>query len=133
MGNKIKTNMTQAEATDLKNFFHAEIKSVNMRLDKEVGDLKSDVAGLKSEVGDLKSDVAGLKSDVAGLKSDVAGLKREMGDLKSDVAGLKQYVEQVVDKAISSMVKWVIGIAMATLAIIVSSVGVYIQVVIAMQ
>lgn len=90
--------MTQAEATDLKNFFHAEIKSVNMRLDKEVGGLKSDVAGLKS-----------------------------------DVAGLKQYVEQVVDKAISSMVKWVIGIAMATLAIIVSSVGVYIQVVIAMQ
>ena len=45
------------------------------RIEKDIAELKIDVAGLKKDVAELKTDVAGLTKDVAGLKTDVGYLK----------------------------------------------------------
>ena len=72
-----------------------EFKKVNNKLDnieKDVSELKEDVAVLKEDVSGLKEDVAVLKEDVSGLKEDVAVLKEDVSGLKEDVAVLKEDV-----------------------------------------
>jgi len=72
------------------------------RLEGEVTELKSglagvksDLAGVKSDLAGVKSDLAGVKSDLAGVKSDLAGVKTEVAEVKSDLAGVKSDLAEV--------------------------------------
>lgn len=82
---EILTHM-QSDITDL--------KTGQMKLEQDVTDLRSDVAGLKSNVIELKVGQAKLEHDVAGLKSDVAVLKSDVSDLK---IGQKQLSQNIVN------------------------------------
>jgi len=75
------------------------------RLEGEVTELKSglagvksDLAGVKSDLAGVKSDLAGVKSDLAGVKSDLAGVKTEVAEVKSDLAGFKTEVAVRFDR-----------------------------------
>ena len=58
-------------------------------VEKDVAEMKIDIAALKADVAELKVDVAQLKVDVAELKVDVAQLKVDVAELKVDVRVMK--------------------------------------------
>ena len=62
------------------------------RIEKDIAELKADVAVLKTDVAELKTDMAEVKADVAELKTDMAEVKADVAELKTDVAGLKNDV-----------------------------------------
>jgi chromosome segregation ATPase len=68
------------------------------RLDGEVAEIKTDLAGVKTEVAGVKTDLAGLKTEVAGVKTDLAGVKTEVAGVKADLAGFKTEVAARFDR-----------------------------------
>ena len=65
------------------------------RIEKDVAELKVDVAALKADMAKVKTDVAELKTDMAEVKADVAELKTDMAEVKTDVAELKTDMAEV--------------------------------------
>ena len=66
------------------------------RIEKDIAELKADVAVLKTDVAELKADVAVLKTDVAQLKIDVSYLKGS--DLENRLhRNLRSIVSQRLD------------------------------------
>ena len=59
------------------------------RIEKDIAELKADVAVLKTDVAELKTDMTEVKADVAGLKTDMAEVKAYVAGLKDDVGYLK--------------------------------------------
>ena len=59
------------------------------RIEKDVAELKVDVAHLKADMAEAKADIAVLKTDMAEAKADIAVLKTDMAEVKTDVASLK--------------------------------------------
>ncbi|MCY4414866.1 MAG: hypothetical protein OXE87_00925 [Chloroflexi bacterium] len=58
------------------------------RIEKDVAELKVDVAHLKADMVEVKADIAELKTDMVDVKADIAELKTDMADVKSGVAYL---------------------------------------------
>ena len=66
-------------------------------IEKDVAEMKIDIAALKADVKELKADVAELKTDMAEVKADVAELKTDMAEVKADVAELKTDMRKAQD------------------------------------
>ena len=58
-------------------------------IEKDIAELKADVAVLKTDVAELKTDMTEVKADVAALKTDMAEVKADVAALKNDVGYLK--------------------------------------------
>jgi|SRR5829696_6551509 len=58
------------------------------RLDKDLREVRSEIAGVRTEVAGVRSEVNGVRSEVAGLRSDVTGMRKEMAT-RGEVAGVK--------------------------------------------
>ena len=59
------------------------------RIEKDIAELKADVAVLKTDVAELKTDMAEVKADVAELRTDMVEVKADVAGLKDDVGYLK--------------------------------------------
>ena len=62
-----------------------------------LGALHEDNQRMERVLGEIQTDVAGLKTDVAGLKTDVAGLRTDMGKIQTTVATLNTDVGKLLD------------------------------------
>ena len=75
----------QAQRLLLRALLTNEFLGVPARLDhieKDVAELKADVAQLKNDMIEVKADVAQLKNDMIEVRADVAHLKNDVGSLR---------------------------------------------------
>ena len=84
--------LTKSDLQQIGNIVEEKLQPIKT----DVGQLKTDVAGLKTDVGQLKTDVAGLKTDVGQLKTDMTGVKKDLKSVKKDVRYLRKTINIVV-------------------------------------
>lgn len=79
-----------------------DLNSVELRLTKEINDVKSE---LKQEINDvelrLTKEIAGVKSE---FKQEIAGVKSDISVIKADIAGLSIFNKIIAGALITILV-----------------------------
>ena len=70
-------------------------------MQKSVGEVKGDVAGVQKSVGEVKGDVAGVQTSVGEVKTDVAEvetLARKNSDFAETIKGALEEITKGLEK-----------------------------------
>ena len=108
----VSKDLLQAEFKASKAEFRQELKQtandLRTELRQEINDLRAEV---KQEINDLRAEV----------KGDIAEIRLEMSDLKTEL-------KDTIMKTQATTLKWVAGIQIASLSVVVAAIGILIAI-----
>jgi len=73
------------------------------RLDKDLREVRGEIAGVRGEVAGVRDEVAGVRDEVAGLRSEVAGGRTEVAGVRTEVAGVRTEMAEMNTGIIEEM------------------------------
>jgi len=64
------------------------------RLDKDIREVRGEIAGVRGEIAGVRGEVAGVRDEVAGMRKEVAGMRGEMA-VRGEVNGVRGEVNEL--------------------------------------
>ena len=106
-----------------KDLLQAEFKASKAEFRQELKQATSDLRDeLKQEINDLRAEVKQEINDLrAEVKDDIAEIRLEMSDLKIEL-------KDTIMKTQATTLKWVAGIQIASLSVVVAAIGILIAI-----
>jgi hypothetical protein len=110
-------SLTAAGFTDAQ--AEALTAALKRAVDIDLSDLttKADLAVLRGEFEMLRSEV---KTELAALRGEFRALRGEFGALRGEFGALRGEVDAKIERAKNEMIKWVVGMGFAQVAMVVA-------------
>lgn len=106
-----------------KDLLQAEFKASKAEFRQELKQTTNDLrTELKQEIADVK---LGLKQEINDLRTEV---KQEIAEVRLEMAELKTELKDVIMKTQATTLKWVAGIQIASLSVVVAAIGILIAI-----
>lgn len=72
-----------------------QIIEILMGMQKDLTDVKSDMANVKEDVSTLKADMTNVKEDISALNGNVTNLQKSLVVVQADIKEVKATVERI--------------------------------------
>jgi len=86
----------------------------------EFGALRSEFEGLRGDFEGLRGEFVALRGEFGALRGEFAVLRGEFGALRGEFAALRGEVDAKIERAKTELVKWVVGMGFAQVAMLVA-------------
>jgi hypothetical protein len=110
----------QAEAvtTALKGAVDIDLSNLATKADHLV--LRGDFEGLRGDFEGLRGDFEALRSEFTGLRGEFTALRGEFATLRGEFGVLRGEVDAKIERAKTELVKWVVGMGFAQVAMLIA-------------
>jgi len=95
-----------------------ELNAVKIEINNEINSVKKDIASLENKIGSLEKKTDSLENKIGSLENKIGSVENEVHSIKGEITSVKSEIK--ILKSDIKTLKWITGIGLAFLALLIS-------------